>query len=361
MRRVSSHATTSASRRADSTRSVTSSRFPIGVGQTTSRPVTPGRPASRAEQGRAHHPGLVAVMGGHDPHALTHTRQRMRRDHGARRLQDQVAAAHRPTGDHDHLGIEDVHEADEREPEPLADLGHDGDDSGSPPCASSVTIPPSISLPGGEPPAERGVRRALRRQQPLAADRVSGHERLEAANPGAIARAVGAVQRQHRVPELGAQPGCAPVHLAVQPQSAADPGAERHQHRVACPGGGATASLGQHRRVAVVVNHHRQPEPLAHHLAERHPVQRQVVRPARHAGVPVHERGDPESDRLDVRSGRADLLDRLREDVECLLPVRSTPGAVNPVVDHHLVVDHASEELRAPRVDPDDPPRWHGR
>ena len=38
MRRVSSHATTSASRRAESTRSVTSSRFPIGVGQTTSRP-----------------------------------------------------------------------------------------------------------------------------------------------------------------------------------------------------------------------------------------------------------------------------------------------------------------------------------
>ena len=34
--RVSSHATTSASRSAVSTRSVMSSRFPIGVGQTTS-------------------------------------------------------------------------------------------------------------------------------------------------------------------------------------------------------------------------------------------------------------------------------------------------------------------------------------
>ena len=42
MRRVSSQAMTSASRSADSTRRVMSSRFPIGVGQTTSRPpVTP--------------------------------------------------------------------------------------------------------------------------------------------------------------------------------------------------------------------------------------------------------------------------------------------------------------------------------
>ena len=67
MRRVSSQATTSASRSADSTRSVTSSRLPIGVGQTTSRPLTPGLgDVIEGEQGGAHHPRLVAEVGGAD-------------------------------------------------------------------------------------------------------------------------------------------------------------------------------------------------------------------------------------------------------------------------------------------------------
>jgi hypothetical protein len=34
---------------------------------------------------------------------------------------------------------------------------------------------------------------------------------------------------------------------------------------------------------------------------------------------------------------------------------------VDPVVHHETLVDHASEELRAPSVDPDNPPRRHGR
>src|ERR687893_650306 len=58
VRRVSSHATTSASRSAERTRSVTSSRFPIGVGQTTSRPAISGR--GPLERGREQE-----VTGGH--------------------------------------------------------------------------------------------------------------------------------------------------------------------------------------------------------------------------------------------------------------------------------------------------------
>ena len=45
---------------------MTSSRLPIGVGQTTSRPLTPwrSRDVIEREQGGAHHPRLVAEVGG---------------------------------------------------------------------------------------------------------------------------------------------------------------------------------------------------------------------------------------------------------------------------------------------------------
>jgi hypothetical protein len=34
---------------------------------------------------------------------------------------------------------------------------------------------------------------------------------------------------------------------------------------------------------------------------------------------------------------------------------------VNPVVDHHLLVDNTPEKLGASGVDPDHPPRRHGQ
>ena len=80
VRRVSSHATTSASRSADSTRRVMSSRFPIGVGHTTSLPLTaPATPAPSARRpsspprrrsgraGRAPPPVSAAARAGRSP------------------------------------------------------------------------------------------------------------------------------------------------------------------------------------------------------------------------------------------------------------------------------------------------------
>ncbi len=49
------------------------------------------------------------------------------------------------------------------------------------------------------------------------------------------------------------------------------------------------------------------------------------------------------------------------EDVEGLLQVRATPGSVHSVVDHEILVDHASEQLRSPGIDADHPGRRHGR
>ena len=73
----------SASRSAASTRSVTSSRLPIGVGQTISRPpltrsrsltVAPREPVEGERRG-ADHPGLDAEPGRDDPHRVARGRQ----------------------------------------------------------------------------------------------------------------------------------------------------------------------------------------------------------------------------------------------------------------------------------------------
>ena len=72
-------------------------------------------------------------------------------------------------------------------------------------------------------------------------------------------------------------------------------------------------------------------------------------------------RGYAEPDRLHVRSRRAHLLHGLGEDVERLLPVGSPPGPVDPVMNHHFLVDDTSQKLGPARVDADHAPRRHGR
>ena len=70
--RVSSHATTSASRKPRSTRSVTSSRLPIGVGHTTSLPFAGARPSVTASS-RRHWANIESPMANGDrPQAAVH-------------------------------------------------------------------------------------------------------------------------------------------------------------------------------------------------------------------------------------------------------------------------------------------------
>src|SRR3954454_1189254 len=90
----------SASRSALSTRSVTSSRFPMGVGQTTRRPATvTSASADRLELARdlerqrrgAEHAALVAEAGDDDPHLVARGHERARRDDRPRRREAQRA------------------------------------------------------------------------------------------------------------------------------------------------------------------------------------------------------------------------------------------------------------------------------
>ena len=55
------------------------------------------------------------------------------------------------------------------------------------------------------------------------------------------------------------------------------------------------------------------------------------------------------------------ILERAREDVERLRAVRSPPRPAHPVVHHETLVHDPAEQLGATRIDPDDPPRRHGR
>ena len=139
------------------------------------------------------------------------------------------------------------------------------------------------------------------------------------------------------------------------------PGAEQDHRRVVAPGGGTVAVLGQQGDVGVVVHVHGKAQPLAHQVPEGDTLERKVRGPRTRAALLVHERGKAESHRIHVGSGRADLLDRLDEDVQRLLAVRPAPHPMHSVVHHKLLVDDAAEQLRATRVDADDPPRRHGR
>ena len=82
--------------------------------------------------------------------------------------------------------------------------------------------------------------------------------------------------------------------------------------------------------------------------------------PARHAGLEVHKSRYPKAHRLHLRSDGTHFVDAAGEDVQGLLPVGATPLAVHAVMHDELLVDHAAPEVRAPRVDPDDPPWRHG-
>ena len=225
MRRVSSQATTSASRSAASTRSVTSSRLPIGVGQTTSAPgrsVTPGRAGSTAlgrgiarrvrallerQHRRAEHPRLGAEA--------PPPRRAPRRAPGAARARASSSragpsssspAAITPPPITMTSGLKMLTSVASPTPSVAADRRQRAARArGSPSCASSVDEragelrgPPRARGPA-PCPAARG-RRAAR----LAAERRARRDRLQAAAVRAVALARRAVDVDDHVAELGA-------------------------------------------------------------------------------------------------------------------------------------------------------------
>ena len=211
------------------------------------------------------------------------------------------------------------------------------------------------------PPPESGVGPGERGLDPVTPDPRPGGQHLEATASGASTLALRPVQVDDHVTDLGRKPACASVDATVEQQSTPDARAQGDKHGVREIARSAKASLGEQRSVRVVVHYHRQAEALAHQVAKAHVRQRQMGRPARHPGLPLHQRGDPEAHRDHVRRRSAHLLDRLDEDVERLRPIRPAPGPVHPVMHHQTLVDDAAQQLRPTRVDTDHACRRHGR
>ena len=178
-----------------------SSRFPIGVGQTTSFTGVSFDRARRdlgehvpREQARADHPGLGTHAGGLDAHHVLARRERtVQHDLAAGRAAAPPRRSHRRH--HDHLRVEDVHEVDEAHAEarPIVSIAPRA--TGSPAVASSVINGPVSSRPSSSawPSAVSGWRATAALLQAL--DAASGEVPAKA-NAAAWDRFLQAVQEQ---------------------------------------------------------------------------------------------------------------------------------------------------------------------
>ena len=230
--------------------------------------------------------------------------------------------------------------------------------TGSPSCASSVTNGPVSSRPSSSAsPSAVSGRRATRSD----ASRTSAEpDAITSRQPrfGQCPWHGGPSMSIDHVPELPAGADPAALQPPAEHDPAADPGPEREHHDVVRAAAGAVARLGEHRAVAVVVDRHRQPEPLGHHRLERHVRQWQVGGVGRGAGAPVERHRNAEADRLDLLvdlgAGLLDGLDDRRHEARLIEPERLTPDAV---AHGEIGPDNACEELGAAEVDPDDAAR----
>ena len=89
----------------------------------------------------------------------------------------------------------------------------------------------------------------------------------------------------------------APVDPAAEHESAAHSGPNGQHHQIVCEQGQRlVVSLSQRRDGRVVVDKHRDPEPLAEHLSQRNVLQRDVDRRDHPAGVELDDRRDADAD-----------------------------------------------------------------
>ena len=366
MRRVSSQATTSASRSAASTRSVTSSRLPIGVGQTTSRPLTtpPPRPGRRRTARRPGARGPASPRRPSPPRRRTPPPPRApRRGPGrsARRAitsragsSSRSPAALTPPPITITCGQKMFTMLASPTPSarPITSIAPRA--TGSPARAISVTIGPVSSRPASMRAAERGVRLPRDGQRHLAHERGAGGDRLQAAAVRAVALAGPAVHVDDHVAELRAAAREAAVDLAAQEHAAADPGAEREHHHLVAARAGARARLGEDRAVGVVVDDHRQLQALGHDVREADVVQREVDGLDGQPRARVERARDAEADRLDVAADRpAHALDGVRDHLHQLHLVQAERGAVGTVMDRSVSVHGAGQQLGAAEIDAD--------
>jgi hypothetical protein len=152
----------------------------------------------------------------------------------------------------------------------------------------------------------------------------------------------------HHVAELGARAPVSPVEPAVQDEAAADPGPDGEPDYVARALRRPEPRFDERRDVAVVVDEDRQPEPLVHYVAEGKVLDIEVHSDHGNPGCLIDQAGNPESDRVDVRHLRAELLDGGRGGLDHLRLLHAAHFAQDSCVDLEVLVDYAAEQLRAP-------------
>src|SRR5438093_2150567 len=247
---------TSAERSSSRRRSVTSSRFPIGVAQTASGTLLTDC-VERHEAG-ADQPGRGPELCTHDRHAVARSRERLTAQNLASWVEHEVAGGREAAADPDQLRVEDVHEAPDAGAKAAADAVENLDRT----RLSFVREPPEPVRVDGGPELRR---RELSRRDP-------GDVCLQM--PASRARPLTrqSVVLDHDVPELGPTA----VELPVDDRAASAARAEgEHDHRVDVARCAETEfSVGG--SVRIVFDSDREPDALLQPAAKVHVLQRDV-------------------------------------------------------------------------------------
>ena len=325
MWRVSSASTTSASRSSASTRSVTSSRLPIGVAQTASGT------AERLEgdQPGADQPGVGAELRELDLDLLPAGGERLAQHREPRGGQQQLERRDaEAAADHDALGAEDVDERADRDAEVVADL-------------VERRVPLARRGRARSRPARARAARACRQRGPSSTPR---RDRGPSTRPGTARRPRRSpCARARSSARKSAPPTTTPPPTPVPSVS---------MTRSVVAAARAERELGVGRAARVVLHRDRQPEPPLHLVAERHVAQRDVdgaerrprapgrsatgcrSRPRRRRPAAARARSSASSS----SSAACDVVTRRALEVSCTRPVG---------------VDDAGEDLRPAEVDTD--------
>ena len=330
---------------------MTSSRLPIGVGQTTrltSPAPAPAGPRPRSPASSPNRAGTIRAARATGGSARAATTSRAG---SSRRSPAATAPPPMTTTSGSSALTIPVSPAPSRRPTSASTARA----ASSPSWASSVTAWPSTAPDSASRLPERRVRRRARRALARHADRPAGGQRLEAPAPGTGAGAVGAVVVHHQVAELARVAVGAAIDLPTEHQPAADAGPHRDEHGVlAVPRPrprGARPAPPRCRRC---------PPPPAG--PSRSAISSRSGTSSsgrwfdqRETPVgPVHQRRHADPDRAHLAGLRADVLDRPRDHLQRGLAVLAGPGVAHPRTELQAVAEAGPQQLRAAGVEPDD-------
>jgi polyisoprenyl-teichoic acid--peptidoglycan teichoic acid transferase len=343
--RVSSHRMTAAWRSSASTRSVTSSRFPIGVAQTASGIGGDPRLALAVEglkgdQPGADQAGLLAQLRLDYPHSGIGRLDRLAAGGGACRLEHELSGRRaEASADDDHVRVEQVDERADRGAEQLTDT-----------CQRRMRAGVAAAGP-------RDERMRIRPLSPqLACGAVgceSGGDSFEMAVPVTRSLARRSTGDDDHVTELGP----AAIELLAEYEAAPDAGSKREHDQVARASPGAESPFRQRGGVAVVLDAHREAKVLARGSREVDVVKRQVRRPQTSARAAVKIHRHAVADRCDgpVQHFRHHVVERREHGLLRLPRGRDLRGGA----DVSVTIDDAGEDLRPAEVDTDHALRPH--